>query len=125
MTDDEKNLIDELFASDAASALTNRAARALEGAIRDRDRYKMACDADGKVVVDLAGSMRSMTPEMIEAMAPILLNPTVMMLEKQVQDLQEALDRVRVAIGMAPGIAGKPGDIATEAEKRFAKKRED
>ncbi|UVD36616.1 hypothetical protein RCXUPER_198 [Rhodobacter phage RcXuper] len=79
-----------------------------------------ARDKEGapKIVIDLAGAMDKLTPQMIEAMAPILRDPMVMALEAQIMALQEALDRVRVAIGMEPGIAGAPGDIAAEAEKR-------
>lgn len=72
-----------------------------------------------KVVIDMAGAMEKITPQMIEAMAPILRDPMVMALEGQVMELQEALNRVRVAIGMEPGIAGAPGDIATEVEKQL------
>lgn len=75
-----------------------------------------------KVVIDMAGAMEKITPQMIEAMAPILRDPMVMALEGQVMELQEALNRVRVAIGMEAGIAGAPGDIATEVEKFVAKK---
>lgn len=106
------------------------------------------------VVIDMAGAMDKITPEMIEAMAPLLTNPLIQSLEKRVEELdhdrdewrqraadrndeaekyfrrlgaaqemvtalQDALNRVRIAIGMEPGIAGAPGDIATEVEKRF------
>lgn len=140
-------------------------------------------DKEGKpqIVIDLAGAMDKLTPQMIEAMAPILRDPMVMALEGQIAELsgqlervnvraqlldaviarlkdeaaekreehealeaqvrrlkdalrmsddvtsalrqenaalQEALDRVRIAIGMQPGIAGAPGDIAAEVEKK-------
>lgn len=71
------------------------------------------------VIVDVAGAMDKMTPAMIEAMAPLLRDPLIQMQENQIVALQEALDRVRVAVGMEAGIAGAPGDIATEVEKRL------
>lgn len=80
-----------------------------------------ARDKEGapKIVIDLAGAMEKMTPQMIEAMAPILRDPMVMALEAQIMALQEALNKVRVAIGMEAGIAGAPGDIAAEVAKQL------
>lgn len=72
-----------------------------------------------KVVIDMAGAMEKITPQMIEAMAPILRDPMIKALEGRVMELQEALNRVRIAIGMEPGIAGAPGDIAAEVEKQL------
>ena len=72
-----------------------------------------------QIVIDMAGAMDKMTPELIAAMAPILLHPMIAAQELQIAELQEALNRVRIAIGMEAGIAGAPGDIATETEKRM------
>lgn len=76
-------------------------------------------EAPQKIVIDMAGAMDKMTPELIAAMAPILLNPMIKTQELQIAELQEALNRVRIAIGMEAGIAGAPGDIAAETEKRL------
>jgi len=76
-------------------------------------------EAPQKIVIDMAGAMEKLTPELIAAMAPILLNPMIKAQELQIAALQEALNRVRIAIGMEAGIAGASGDIATETEKRM------
>lgn len=43
-------------------------------------------DEQKKIVVDVAGAMNKITPELMDAMAPILLDPMVKALEKRTED---------------------------------------
>lgn len=50
---------------------------AVEALRKERDRFKMACEAQGKTVVDVAGVMNAVSPAQIEAMSAIFLNPMI------------------------------------------------
>ena len=47
-----------------------------------------------KIVIDLAGVMDKITPELIEGMAPLLTNPLIMAVEKDNENLRK---RLRIA----------------------------
>lgn len=62
----------------------------LIAAQQEAARHKMANEADGKIVIDMAGAMEKMRPEMIEAMLPMLTNPMLAAMEAQLQEQKAA-----------------------------------
>lgn len=55
----------------------------------------MSDKAKGKIVVDMAGAMEKLTPEMLRAMSPILTNPMIAALESRVNTIAVERDTLR------------------------------
>lgn len=70
-----------------------------DAARAERDRYKTACDSQGKVVVDVAGTMDRISPAQLEAMSAILLNPMIAAAEAEAAALRAKVARLEGALG--------------------------
>lgn len=65
----------------------------------ERDKYKTACEAEGKIIVDMAGAMDKFTPELIAAMAPLFAEPIQAMMEAEAEeDAQREVDELAMII---------------------------
>ena len=69
----------------------------------ERDRYKAACDNEGKVVVDVAGTMDRISPAQLEAMSAILLNPMIVASETRAEAAEAERDALRAKVARLEG----------------------
>lgn len=124
--DEDKVLIDRLMLNspvitqghmDAATEIMPQAASRIIALKADNARQKMALDSEAKIVVDMAGAADAISPQMIEAMLPLLTNPMLQASDMRAERAETERDEARAALGLAYETAAQ---VAADMSDEYA-----